>query len=210
MQVLEDDLLQRKIERATEGLPYYCRTCLAVRVTNKENAAIICDYISSMIDEVNPADSYRRDVIILLTWISVFFNNSMGFKEITRENILSFLDSFRKPEASDPLHKWIGTYNTFRIHLMRFLRWLHYPDVENGKRPIPPVLENIPQLRRKEKSTYKPTDVWTEEEDALFLKYCPNARDRLYFSMSRDTSARPHELLKCRIRDVLIKITPDK
>jgi len=114
-----------------------------------------------MIAEVNPADSYRRDVIILLTWISVFFNNSMGFKEITRENILSFLDSFRKPEASDPLHKWIGTYNTFRIHLMRFFRWLHYPDVENGKRPKPPVLENIPQLRRKEKSTYKPTDVWT-------------------------------------------------
>ena len=30
---------------------------------------------------------------------------------MTREDILSYLDSLRKPEGSDPYHKWIGTYN---------------------------------------------------------------------------------------------------
>jgi hypothetical protein len=34
---------------------------------------------------------------------------------MAREQILGFLDSLRKPEASDPLHKWIGTYNLFRV-----------------------------------------------------------------------------------------------
>jgi hypothetical protein len=71
------------------------------------------------------------------------------------------------------------------------------------------VTENIPQLKRKEKSIYKPTDLWTSEDDSLFLKYCPNPRDRCYHAMSRDSAARPHELLKLRIKDVVFKLTPD-
>jgi hypothetical protein len=79
---------------------------------------------------------------------------------------------------------------------MRFFKWLHSPNMEFNKRPKPSVIENIPQLNRKEKSIYKPTDLWTPEDDSLFLKYCPNARDRCYHAMSRDSAARPHELLK--------------
>lgn len=207
---LSDALLEQKISRAIEGLPFECYNCLAKRVTNKKNIVSICDYIASMKAEVNPAISYRKSVIVLLTRILEFFNNSIKFKDLTRENVLSFLDSFRKSEESDPLHKWIGTYNIFRMHLMRFFRWLHYPDVENRKRPKPPVVENIPKLKRKEKSIYKPTDLWTQEEEALFLKYCPSARDRFAKSISRDTAARPCEWLGLRIKDVVIKITPDK
>jgi integrase len=128
---------------------------------------------------------------------------------ITREDLLSFLDSYRKTEEVDLLHKWIGTYNSYRIQLMRFFKWSYSPDVEQKKRPKPSVIENIPQLKRKEKSIYKRTDLWTAEDDSLFLKYCPNAKDRCYHTMSRDSAARPHELLKLRIKDVVFKITPD-
>jgi hypothetical protein len=170
----------------------------------------ICDYISSVRSEINSSDNYRKVVIMLLCDLSMFFNNNTkSFNEITRQDLLSFLDSRRKPESIDPLHKWIGTYNTYRIHLMRFFKWLYFPDIEPGKRPKPPVIQNIHQLKRKEKSIYKPTDLWTADEDALFLKYCPNARDRCYHAMSRDSAARPHELLKLRIKDVVFKQTPD-
>jgi hypothetical protein len=47
----------------------------------------------------------------------------------------------------------------------------------------------------------------TAEDDSLFLKYCPNPRDRCYHAMSRDSAARPHELLKLRIKDVVFKLT---
>jgi integrase len=93
---------------------------------------------------------------------------------------------------------------------MRFFKWLYNPDIEQNERPKPSVIENIPQLKRKEKSIYKPTDLWTQEDDSLFLKYCPNPRDRCYHAMSRDSAARPHELLKLRIKDVVFKLTPDK
>jgi integrase len=93
-------------------------------------------------------------------------------------------------------------------HLPRFFKWLYSPEIEQNKRPKPSVIENIPQSRRTEKSIYKPTDLWTPEDDSLFLKYCPNPRDRCYHAMSRASAARPHELLKLRIKDVVFKLTP--
>jgi integrase len=207
-----------KIENATQGLPPHCFYSLYNRVLctgskgkGKENALAICDYVSSLKAEINLSDNYRKVVIMLFCHLSIFFNNNTkSFNEITRQDLLSFLDSRRKSEDVDPLHKWIGTYNTYRVHLMRFFKWLYFPDIEPDKRPKPPVIQNIHQLKRKEKSIYKPTDLWTAEDDALFLKYCPNPRDRCYHAMSRDSAARPHELLKLRIKDVVFKLTSDK
>jgi integrase len=206
-----DNIIKTKIESATEGLSHSCFNHLFDRVlpASRENALTICDYISSLKSEINPSDHYRKDTIILLCSLSTFFKNAKSLKEITREDVLSFLDSYRKTESIDPLHKWIGTYNIYRIHLMRFFKWLYSPDIEYKQRPKPPVIQNIHQLKRKEKSIYKPTDLWTAEDDTLFLKYCPNPRDRCYHAMSRDSAARPHELLKLRIKDVVFKLTPD-
>ncbi|PWU78967.1 MAG: hypothetical protein DLM72_19745 [Candidatus Nitrosopolaris wilkensis] len=207
-----DDKIKRKIDNATEGLPFQCFKYLWNRVSpaSTENVLTICDYISSLKAEINPSDRYRKDTIISLCTFSTFFKNTKEFKEITREDLLSFLDSYRKIETVDPLHKWIGTYNLYRIQLMRFFKWLYSANTEQKKRPKPSVIENIPKLRRKEKSIYKPSDLWTSEDDSLFLKYCPRPRDRCYHAMSRDSAARPHELLKLRIKDVAFKFTNDK
>jgi integrase len=138
------------------------------------------------------------------------FNHNKPFKQIIRDDVLSFLDSLRKPEASDPLHKWIGTYNVFRMYLLRFFKWLYYPEIEPSKRPKPEVIENIFQLKRREQSIYKPTDLWTAEDNFLFLKYCPSERMRCFHAISCDTGCRPHELLKLRIRDIAFKNAGNK
>jgi len=94
------------------------------------------------------------------------------------------------------------------IYLIRFFKWLYFPDIEQVKRPKPPVVNNIPALRRKEKSIYKPSDLWTEDDDFIFLKYCP--RNKCFHAMSWDTSCRPHELLKLRIKDIAFKVSDNK
>ena len=169
------------------------------------------DYLISLKAEVNPSDNYRKDIIKCLTkfcrFTFDFSKSKRKLKQLKREDVLAYLDSYRKPEASDPLHKWIGTYNLDRIHLIRFFKWLHYPDIEPGKRPKPPVVENVPKLKRKEKSIYKPTDIWTSEDDLLFAKYCRFKRDRCYHMIAKDTSCRPHEILKLKIRDITFKTT---
>jgi tetratricopeptide (TPR) repeat protein len=71
-------------------------------------------------------------------------------------------------------------------------------------------MEGIRQLSRKEKSPYKPLDIWTNEDHALFLKYCPEKRDRCYHAMASDTSCRPHELLSLRIKDIVFKLSSTK
>src|SRR5438552_14446516 len=124
----------------------------------------------------------------------------------SRQDILLFLDSFRKPESVDPTHRWIGRYNTYTMHLIRFFKWLHYPKIEPNTRPKPSLVENIPLLKRKEVSIYKPSDLWTEQDDILFLKYCPTKRIKCYHAISRDGSCRPHEILKVRITDVTFKL----
>ena len=122
----------RKIDEATLKLPKSCVKSL--RSVSLETAATIADYIIEMKSEVNLSDSYRRDLIEVLTKLSKFFNsdndNNKNFKDLTRADIIAFLESYRKPEESDPLHKWIGTYNIYREHLLRFFKWLYSPDIE--------------------------------------------------------------------------------
>ncbi|MGB7953866.1 MAG: hypothetical protein WCF23_07775 [Candidatus Nitrosopolaris sp.] len=128
------DIIKTKIENITEGLSSDCFNLLYNRVLpasrGRENALTICDYISSLKSEINISDNYRKNNILLLGNFSIFFKNAKTFKEITREDILSYLDSLRKIERVDPLHKWIGTYNIYRIQLMRFFKWLYYPNIE--------------------------------------------------------------------------------
>jgi hypothetical protein len=47
--------------------------------------------------------------------------------------------------------------------------------------------------------------LWTEEDDVLFYKYCPSVRDRCWHAITRDTGCRPHELLKLKIKDVILR-----
>lgn len=151
-----DILFERTIQNMTEGLSQEYFKYLYSKVS-KCNALTITNYITSVRIDVNLSDHYRGDLIKLLSKVSMFFNNQKSFNEITREDILSFLNSFRKLESVDPLHKWIGTYNIYRMHLMRFFKWLYYPKIDPIQRPKPPVIENISQLKRKEQSIYKPT-----------------------------------------------------
>ena len=97
------------------------------------------------------ADNYRKTFINVLIVLSKFLKNKL-FKDITREDILLYLDNLRKPEASDPLHKWIGTYNVRRQQFMKFFKWLYYPNVKSDERPIPVPMHEIPTYLEKKRT----------------------------------------------------------
>jgi integrase len=197
-------MLDRKIEQAIDGIEKsYGDKLYSI---GEDNALVVADYISTMNTEINLSPSYRGDNIEALTRFSRY-NDNRPFKDSKRADVIAFLDSLRKTEAKDPMHKWVGTYNLHRIYLLRFFKWLYYPDIEPKKRTKPSVVENIAHLPRKEKSIYKPSDLWTQHDDLLFLKYCPTKREKCYHVISRDTSCRPHEILKLKMRDIVFKTT---
>ena len=199
----ENPLFEQRLNNALDGLEYYYYDHLKNRMS-KSNALTIADYILTMKAETNLTANHKRGVVTSLKLISQFLDNK-PFKEMIKEDILAFLDSIRRPETKDPTHKWIGTYNQRLINLQRFFKWLYSPDIEPSKRQKPKVIENIPTLKRKEKSKYKANDIWTKQEQVIFLQYCGNKRDRCYHAMAIDTGCRPNELLKLRIKDIVYK-----
>ncbi|MFL6482800.1 MAG: hypothetical protein ACJ70R_07725 [Nitrososphaera sp.] len=116
---------------------------------SRENCTIIINYILAMQTEVNPSERYSIDTTFKLKQLAQL-HNPKSFRDMTRQDIVDFLDRLRKPEQGDPLHKWIGSYEVNHIVLLRFFKWLHYPDVvPHNKRPKPAVVENIPKIKRK-------------------------------------------------------------
>jgi integrase len=125
---------------------------------------------------------------------------------MNQEDVLLYLDSCcRKPESTDTQHKWIATYNHRLVCFIRFFKWLYSPDIEPSQRQKPSVIQNIPALKRKEKSAYKPSDLWTTEDNIIYLKYCKNKRDKCFHALVIETSCRPHEILNLKIKDIVFK-----
>jgi integrase len=216
----ENELLEKKINTATEGFARtkFCELVLRDRNRlSKENALTVSDYIIAMKREINPRLSYRKSTIQIIAELSKTIGIAKKFVDMTRDDVLSYLDKYRKLENEDPLHKWIGSYNTKLVVLSRFFKWLHYPDIDDPKRRNelsalkrkPNCIMGISRLKRKEISCYKPSDLWSQEDDLLFLKWVTNKRDRCYHTMARDLSARPHEILNLKIKDITFKTTVD-
>ena len=114
------------------------------------NQKTIHDYIEARKTETNLASSAQKVMIDTLNRFSR--NTKKYFKDVTRDDVVSFLNSLRS-ETEDPNHKWIGTYNLYVVTIGTFFKWLYYPQSEPKERPKPEILLNIKQLKRKEKST---------------------------------------------------------
>ena len=200
--------LDEKIAVATEGFrPEYTKQLNKI---SKNNALIITEYMAAMKSETNPSPNYRKNIIKILCMCSSHSSNK-SFKSMTQKDVLSYLDHLRpKHEEEDSLHKWIGTYNLYLTLLSKFFKWLYYPNKHPKARPKPSVVQNLFFLKRREVSIYKPSDIWTLEDNALFLKYCPSKRMKAYHTVAIDTSCRPHEILKLKIKDIVFKLSPDK
>jgi integrase/recombinase XerD len=152
---------------------------------------IIEKYIKSM-ERENLDSYYIKNTLKLLKRVNLL--------TATNESMIEFLGKIRKPESADPLHRWIGAYNTYVVYLKRFFKW-------NGN---PEAMAGIRQLKRKEKSAYKPSDLWTQEEDLIFFKYCPSKKYSCYHAVARDSSCRPSELLRVKVKDVVFKMSGNK
>ena len=70
-------------------------------------------------------------------------------------------------------------------------------------------MQGIKRLPRKEKTSYKPTDIWEPKDNSVFLKYCPSKRDRCYHSLANDMSARPGEILNLKIKDIKFHVNEE-
>ena len=109
--------IDNKITLATAGLQNHFVDLL--KKQSSQNAETIADYVLAMNVEVNPSIHHMTNQIRTLSYLSNF-HKQKPFSKMTRDDIVQYLDSHRRPEESDPLHKWIGTYNLRRVLVLRF------------------------------------------------------------------------------------------
>jgi integrase len=199
---------EQDIGKIIQGaLPYYKSILKEMYSVNQQNANLLYSFLLKEHTERNVKQGTK------ITYIKIIFhfNKFLSFKDFdktTNHDIINYLNSLRKSEVGDPTHKWIGTHNTRQMILNKFFRWMYNKHEYNKEKWISPeCLLGIKSLRRKEKSPYKPSDIWTNEEHSIFLKYCPEKRDQCYHAMANDTSCRPHELLSLKIGDIKFKMS---
>ncbi|MGA9743754.1 MAG: tyrosine-type recombinase/integrase [Nitrososphaeraceae archaeon] len=205
-----DQELVNKIETITQHQrPYLRKIFLHIAAANPKNAKILCDYIIAEQNEINIKESTKQGKIKNIVWLIRFLNNK-NLWDINKEDILLYLSSLRKPLPVDPSQRSIGTYNSRQMIFLKFFKWLFNPEEPDPKKRItPPCMVGVRRLPRQQISPYKPSDLWTDEEHSIFLKYCPLKRDKAFHAMASDTSARPHELLNLKIKDIKFKISVD-
>jgi integrase len=203
--------LEKKIELLTKGSSSYYRSLFKnLSIENRDNAKTLYDFLET---EHNLQNVKLSTILTHIKAICLFneYLSYKDFEKIAKEDIIYYLNSLRKKESDDQTHKWIGTYNTRQMVLSKFFRWFYNRDQNNesdhDKCITPACMQGIKQLLRKETSPYKPSDIWTNEDQALFLKYCPEKRDKCYHAMANDTSCRPHELLSLKLKDIKFKVS---
>jgi integrase/recombinase XerD len=193
------DNIEQKIREATEPMPRSCYKKL-VRLGNG-NGVIIANYLIKYKLEASKGveDSTR---VTVCNNLGVFARKvNKPFKKVTRQDVLLFLNGLKKSKAKDPRQKWRGTYKLYSFYIVQFFKWLYHPDDPPTRRKTPDVVLDLPKHEPQEK-TYKPTDMWIQKEQEIFLKYCPDLRISCYHAIASFTGARPHEILGLKIGDL--------
>src|SRR4029453_9301293 len=103
------------------------------------NSTLLVEYLYSRTREGNLKPASRANTIDRLSRLSIFYKNK-SFRDMTTEDIFTYLDSLRRTESDDPMHRWIGKYNLSVIKIISFFKWLYEPDTHSINRQIPTFL----------------------------------------------------------------------
>ncbi len=138
----------------TKSLPrqYYKNTLKKLAEQNFHNAETLCNYIMAEQNEINIKNTTKETKIKILVWLSNF-HSGKNYEQMTKEDILAFLNKLRKSQDEDPSHKWIGSFNGRYIVLSKFFRWLfNQEEPDNRQRSTPLCMQGIKRLPRREKT----------------------------------------------------------
>jgi site-specific recombinase XerD len=146
--------LQEKIHLITiYQRPYIANSLKNMAQKSSYNVKVICEYIMAEQNEINIKESTKEGKIKCLVRFSTYLNHK-PFNTISKQDIIEYLITLKKPESIDPQHKSIGTYNGRQMILLKFFRWLYNPNESYAKKRLTPACMNgIKRLPRMEKST---------------------------------------------------------
>ncbi len=99
-----------------------------------------------------------------------------------------------------------GTWNSELAIIRSFYAWIHNKDKHlPRKKWKPPAFFDLIEWKKNDSDRYSVADIWTEDEILTAISVLDHPRDKAMIAVLYDLAARPHELMKLRIKDVAFK-----
>ena len=139
------------VDQITLGLsrPYFRNILKKLRENNQENADIICKHILTEQAEFNIKNSTKEGKIKILVWLSNFFDDKKRYQDMTKEDILSYLNNLRKTQ--DQGNGWINSYNNRQMVFLKFFKWLYNQDEPDTTKRTTPDLHDWSKENNKKR-----------------------------------------------------------
>ena len=151
------------------------------------NAITLANYtLSYRRDNPGIAESALATYCLYLVRFAQKVNKPFG--DMTLDDLLGYLETLKKPDSE----KWRETWNLFLVIITRFFKWFYYPNIPAGERPKPAIIAGLKKAKPKggkRKKVFGPKDLWEEEDNEIFFKYCPDVRIKAYHGLAIDTGA---------------------
>lgn len=211
-----DPTINQKIKSAVTGLQKNVQK-MFLEFPTEHDKEQVADFILMSIKQENVANDTKRICLIALAYLSRYFDNKKSFDDMTSVDLANYVNSYQKSRSEDPDQSWIGTQRALGLPLLKFFKWLAYPELTPQQRSTlprdkyPKVLQGVVlQTKKGSKTPRKQKEIWDDKDTAIFLKYCTdNPRLRFYHALAYETSARPSELLQLKIGDIEIQTADD-
>jgi integrase len=210
-----DFQINQKIKAAAADLQPFIQRYFFEFASDRDKE-LVADFILSCIRQENIAANTRRSYIVAVATMARYLKGR-SLEAITSKDLTGYLNSMQRDEIQDPDQSWIGNQRVMGLPLLKFFKWMAYPDLTPQERKhvprdrYPEVLKGFLLHRKKgSKTPVKTKDIWYDEDAGIFLKYCTdNPRLRFYHALAYETSARPGELLRLKIGDILVSSDSD-
>jgi integrase len=204
-----DPIINSKIKAIVAGLPKSISK-LFLEFSTDHIKELVADFLDSCVKQENISLNTKRTYLVALAYFAREVKDKKLLELVSSSDLKTYLDSMQKSTAEDPDESWINTQRTLGLPILKFFKWLAYPQLTPQERKLlpkeqyPEVLRRFVLQRKKgSKTPVKTSDKWKLEDVAIFLKYCTdNPRLRFYHALAWETSGRPGELLILKISDI--------
>lgn len=113
-----------------------------------EDGALVASFLETCLRQENVKVKTKKMYVLGLDKLSKHFSYKKSFKEMTSQDIADFLGRLHRNEQKDPNGKWIGTQNPWASLILKFYKWVAYPNLTAQERKHLPR-EKYPEVLRQ-------------------------------------------------------------
>ncbi|MDQ3968389.1 MAG: hypothetical protein M3275_08355 [Thermoproteota archaeon] len=127
-----DPIINSKIKAIVTGLPRSILN-LFLEFPNDHNKEFVANFLDSCIKQENISLNTKRAYLVALAYLARWAKKPL--ETITANELYDYVNSFQpKDPKEDPDQSWINTQRAYCLPLLKFFKWLSYPELTSQER----------------------------------------------------------------------------